>query len=83
MGCAFPKCAREQFGERWQQFRMVFVPLGLFGVPFWYHFGVVWGGLGGFEAQVAGERRLREVLGRYGGSLGAVWGLSWAVLGAH
>ena len=77
--CAFPQCAREQLGERWQ----IFVPIGLSWGLFWYHFGVAWGVFGGLEAQMAGERRLREVLGRSGSSPEAVGGLSWAVLGAH
>ena len=77
--CAFPQCAREQLGERWQ----ICVPIGLSWGPFWSHFGVLWGVFGGLEAQMAGERRLREVLGRSGSSPEAVWELSWAVLGAH
>ena len=51
------------------------------------HFGLIlvsFGAFfGGLEAQMAGERRLREVLGRSGSSPEAVWGVSWAVLGAH
>ena len=76
--CAFPQCAREQLGERWQ----ICVPIGLSWGPFWSHFGVLWGVFGGLEAQMAGERRLREVLGRSGSPLRVVGEPSWAVQGA-